>query len=554
VVTLALIGLVGGVLAGISPCILPVLPVIFVSGGVQGARTARPYLVVAGLTVSFSLFTLFGSLVLRALHLPADLIRWAGLVALVLLGIAMIVPQVDEILQRPFARLQRQTPSDRGGFVLGLALGAVYVPCAGPVLAAITVAGATGQIGLRTVVLTAAFAIGTAIPLLAFALAGRRMAERLKAFRRHQRRVRITAGAVVIVLALALTFNLTDAIQRLIPDYTAKPASALNNGALHNPGGGVDHVALGACAQYYGTAKLEDCGPAPEFAGIDGWFNTPNNAAMTMASLRGSVVLVDFWAYSCINCQRAIPHVEAWYQAYHDSGFQVVGVHTPEYAFEKVPGNVSAGARRLNITYPVALDNEFGTWNNFDNNSWPADYLIDANGNIRYVYIGEGDYPGTESLIRQLLTAAHPGSKLPDKTQVADTTPTSRTQTPELYLGAERANAFVGGDLNPGNATYAYPPSIADNSFALTGTWNISGESLMAVEQAGIALNFHAHDVYLDVGGTGTLIVTIDGTTTTFPVAGAPNIYAVVHRGSEEHGTVRIAVSPGLSVYSFTFG
>ncbi len=238
-ITLVLIGLVGGLITGISPCILPVLPVIFLSGGAQGARSGRhfdgsgrrPYLVVAGLALSFSVFTLAGTLLLDALPLPHDIIRWAGLVVLVLLGLGMMIPRVEALLEKPFSRIpQRGVGSDRGGFVLGLALGTVYVPCAGPVLAAITVAGATGRIGAGTLVLTLAFAVGTAIPLLMFALAGRGIAERLRAFRRHQRRIRVGAGAAVIALAVALTFNVTDAVQRAIPDYT----TTLNN-ALDSP-------------------------------------------------------------------------------------------------------------------------------------------------------------------------------------------------------------------------------------------------------------------------------------------------------------------------------
>jgi cytochrome c biogenesis protein CcdA len=243
-ITLVLIGLVGGLITGISPCILPVLPVIFLSGGAQGARNAspampagerrdgrRPYLVVAGLTLSFSVFTLAGTLLLDALPLPQDIIRWAGLVVLVLLGLGMMIPRVEALLEKPFSRIPRRgVGSDRSGFVLGLALGAVYVPCAGPVLAAITVAGATGRIGGGTLVLTLAFAVGTAIPLLMFALAGRGIAERLRAFRSHQRGIRVGAGAVVIALAVALTFNVTDAVQRAIPDYT----TSLNN-ALDSP-------------------------------------------------------------------------------------------------------------------------------------------------------------------------------------------------------------------------------------------------------------------------------------------------------------------------------
>jgi cytochrome c biogenesis protein CcdA/thiol-disulfide isomerase/thioredoxin len=590
VLTLALIGFVGGLLAGVSPCILPVLPVIFLSGGTRGAGGARvpgarvsgarsgdaqvsaarsgdarvsaarsgdarvsparrvraPVAVVAGLTLSFSLVTLFGALLLRALPLPDDVIRWAGLVVLVLLGIAMMVPRFEELLQRPFARIPQRRPGERGGFVLGLALGAVFVPCAGPVLAAITVAGATGRIGVRTVVLTVAFAIGTAIPLLMFAMAGQQLAQRLRAFRRHQRGVRAVAGGVVILLALALTFNLTDPLQRLVPDYTAAGNNALNKGLSVGTG------ALADCAHYSGSAKLQDCGPAPQISGITQWLNSP---PLTMASLKGSVVLVDFWAYSCINCQRAIGHVTAWYDAYKGSGLQVIGVHTPEYAFEKEPGNVAAGAQRLGITYPVALDNAYTTWDNYSNDSWPADYLIDATGTVRYAYIGEGDYPGTESLIRDLLSAARPGIDLPAKTQVPDTTPTSTTQTPEAYLGSGRANSYVGATpLAPGTATFSYPPSIPDDQFALTGTWQVSEESLTAVAGAGITVNYDASDIYLDVGGTGTITATVDGKTTAYQVSGAPNIYTVLHRASEERGILKLTLSPGLNAYSFTFG
>jgi cytochrome c biogenesis protein CcdA/thiol-disulfide isomerase/thioredoxin len=591
-VTLVLIGLVGGLITGISPCILPVLPVIFLSGGAQGARDTsgtagepdagrpvrragkqwaaeqrdqqrrdgrRPYLVVAGLTLSFTVFTLLGALVLRALGLPGDIIRWAGLVALLLLGIGMMVPRVQAVLERPFSWIpQRGVGGDRGGFVLGLALGAVYVPCAGPVLAAIAVAGATGRIGGGTVALTLAYAVGNAFPLLFFALAGRRLAERLRAFRRRQHGIRVAAGAVVIALAVALTFNVTDAIQRAVPDYS----TALNN-AAHAAGGTVQKALGGGsgslveCAQNAGSgpAALEDCGAAPAISGISQWLNTPGGGTIDLASLRGKVVLVDFWAYSCINCQRAISHVTAWYSTYQADGFEVIGVHTPEYAFEQVAGNVAAGAKRLGISYPVALDNNYTTWNNYQNESWPADYLIDAAGNVRYVSIGEGDYGGFESLIRQLLTAAKPGVALPTATNVKDTTPTDPGQTEETYLGSARANNYAGGTpLESGTATFNFPNSLPDDAFALSGTWTVSDESLTTKTTAGITLNFNADDIYLDVGGTGTLTATVDGKTTTYQVSGAPNIYTLLSRTTPERGNLQVTLSPGLSAYSFTFG
>jgi cytochrome c biogenesis protein CcdA/thiol-disulfide isomerase/thioredoxin len=582
VLTVALIGLVGGVITGISPCVLPVLPVVFLSGGAQAARpepvrrqrvtagglalaerepppagNRRPYLVVAGLALSFSLVTLLGALVLAALPVPQDAIRWAGLALLVLLGIGMIAPPVERLLERPFARIPRRSAgTDRGSFVLGLALGAVYVPCAGPVLAAITVAGATGRIGAETVVLTAAFAIGTALPLLGFALAGRRLAERLQAFRRHQDAIRIGAGIVVIGLAVALTFNVTDAIQRAVPDYTATLNKDLGTGEALGAATGPS-AALAACEQNARSSApaLHDCGTAPALAGISGWLNTPGGSGLDLPALHGKVVLVDFWAYSCINCQRAIAHVNTWYAAYRSAGFEVIGVHTPEYAFEHVPSNVAAGAKRLGIRYPVALDNGYATWNNYGNDSWPADYLIDASGTVRFTSIGEGEYGQTEQLIRQLLDAAHPGRVLPGETSVPDRTPTS-DQSPETYLGSDRAQYYEnnGAPLANGTHTYHYPPAVDPGYFALTGTWSVTGESITAGKDAGIALNFLADDVYLDVGGTGTLTVTIDGATTRYSVSGAPNIYPVLHRDQQESGVLQVNLSPGLSAYSFTFG
>ncbi|HEX4790280.1 MAG TPA: cytochrome c biogenesis protein CcdA [Actinospica sp.] len=560
---LVLIGLLGGVITGISPCVLPVLPVVFLSGGAHGvaeqARVraqSRPYLIVAGLALSFSLITLLGTLVLSTLPLPQDIIRWAGLAVLVLLGIAMLLPRVEELLERPFTRIpQLRVTGEHGGFILGLALGAVYVPCAGPVLAAITVAGATGKIGAHTVALTLAFGVGTAIPLLFFALAGRRIAERVRAFRDRQRRVRAIAGVMVIALAVALTFNATDALQRAIPDYTGALNGKLDNAGAKVLGAGQSE-SLQACAQNP-TTTLQNCGRQPAVAGIQQWFDTPGDAAPTAAQLKGKVVLIDFWAYSCINCQRAIAHVEAWYLNYAADGLVVIGVHTPEYAFEHVASNVEAGASRLHITYPVALDNDYTTWNNFGNESWPADYLVDSTGEVRHVSIGEGDYAGTESLIRRLLTAAQPARRLPAATDVPDTTPADPEQTPETYLGSARVDTFAGSPNRAyasGTRTFSYPASMPRNEFDLTGTWTVGDQAITSGANAGVKLYFDADDVYLDVGGTGTVTATLGGKTSVYHVSGAPDIYTVVTGTSPQSDILSLTLSPGLSAYSLTFG
>src|SRR5271157_384992 len=244
--TIALIGFLGGLITGISPCILPVLPVVLFSGldSTPATRSAaRPYLVIAGLVCSFGVVTLTGSALLSALHLPQDAIRWAALVALTLIGLGLIFPTVMHLLERPFARIpvrvkEGQTDSGRSGFGLGLTLGALYVPCAGPVLAAIVVAGGTGSIGPPTLVLTATFAIGTALPLLVFALAGRRIGERVAAFRRRQRLIRIAGGITMIVLAVALVFNLPAMLQRAVPDYTTTMQKGIGaNDIRHKLGG-----------------------------------------------------------------------------------------------------------------------------------------------------------------------------------------------------------------------------------------------------------------------------------------------------------------------------
>jgi cytochrome c biogenesis protein CcdA/thiol-disulfide isomerase/thioredoxin len=580
--TLVLIGLLGGLITGISPCILPVLPVIFFSG-TQSARvdtasdaggtvatavktrpslseSLRPYRVIAGLVLSFSVVTLVGSALLSLLRLPQDAIRWVALVALVAIGVGLIFPKFEALLEKPFSRLpQKQFGSGSSGFGLGLALGVLYVPCAGPVLAAIVIAGATGTIGLSTIALTLSFAVGAALPLLFFALAGRRVAERVSAFRRRQREIRIAAGIVTILLAVALVFSLPAALQRAIPDYTSKLQESvggdeqirqkLNLGGLVND----QNRDLANCTN--GAPELESCGAAPDITGITGWLNTPNGSAVDLESLRGKVVLVDFWAYSCINCQRAIPHMVDWYKAYKDAGFEVIGVHTPEYAFERVPSNVASGAEDLGITYPVALDPNYSTWTNYRNRYWPAKYLIDANGTVRHIKFGEGDYDTTEKLIRELLTAANPDVKLPASVDSADTTPQDDT-TPETYLSVGKVVNYGGpGPYDQGEYDFAYPPSVPDDNFALRGRWTLDYQgATSAGDESRIALNYHAKDVYIVDGGDGTLNVTRDGTTKTIPISGPPTLHQIVDDDSVRRGKLEVSVPRGLQVFSFTYG
>lgn len=578
--SLVLIGLLGGLVTGISPCILPVLPVIFLAGGAQSARVAdadagggaggqlgrvsrwRPYLVILGLVTSFSVVTLLGSVLLSLLHLPQDVLRWAGIVVLLVIGVALLLPALERILEKPFSWIpQRQVGVERNGLLLGLALGTVYVPCAGPVLAAITVAGSTGHIGLDTVTLTVSFAVGAAIPLLIFALAGRRVAERVRAFRSRQKLVRRLGGGLIIALALALVFDLPATLQRAIPDYTsalqdgfsnsAQVQKALDLGALVNS----QNKDLSKCTN--DASKLESCGTAPDLVGLTNWFNTPGDAPLTLAQERGKVVLIDFWAYSCINCQRSIPHVVAWNTAYASAGLEIIGVHAPEYAFEKVPANVMQGAANFGIRYPVALDNDLATWTNYRNRYWPAHYLVDAKGTVRNVQFGEGNYAQTERMIRQLLQQAHPGVKLPPATEVSNDTPTQPT-TPETYLAAGKVRNYGGaGSYGAGTADFSLPAAQARDTFALDGGWTIDYQGATpSAGPAGIRLEYTAaQEVRMVLGGQGVVHYSVDGgPQQELTVSGAPESRQLLKLSGEHHGSIVVSVGPGVEAYSFTFG
>jgi cytochrome c biogenesis protein CcdA/thiol-disulfide isomerase/thioredoxin len=587
---LALIGLLGGLITGISPCILPVLPVIFLSGGVQGARKVtgsgsvatetrptavelkaqarqrsqagwRPYLVILGLVISFSTFTLVGSFLLSLVNLPQDLLRWIGLVVLVLIGLGLIFDRFQHILEKPFSWIpQRKVGTENGGLVLGLALGVVYVPCAGPVLAAIAVAGATGQVGAETIVLTLTFAVGAALPLLVFALAGRRVAERVKAFRKNQRKIRIAGGVMMIALAIGLVFNLPQLLQKLVPDYTStlqeqvqdneSVKKALDLGGLVND----QNRDLEKCSN--GGTELESCGTAPDIKGIQEWFNTPGNQAVNLKDLKGKVVLVDFWAYSCINCQRSVPHLTAWYSKYKESGLEIIGVHSPEYAFEKETRNVMSGAQGLGISYPVAIDNNLSTWTNYRNRYWPAHYLIDSEGMVRHIKFGEGGYQTTEKLIRELLQQANPSVTLPAPIEASDDGPVAGATTPETYLGTTKKVNYAGTQpYKAGAGEYTAPADQAADSFALAGGWDLGTQSITpAGAGSSIALNYHAKQVYIVVSGEGMIDVVRDGKTTSVPVSGTPTLYKIVDDTDIREGKLEVRIPEGIQAYSFTFG
>ncbi|HEY8646094.1 MAG TPA: cytochrome c biogenesis protein DipZ [Gaiellaceae bacterium] len=539
---LLLIGFVAGIVTAISPCVLPVLPVLL-AGGASGRKPLR---IVAGLVVSFSVFTLFASWLLRQLGLPQDLLRNLAIALLFVMAGVLLLPRAALLLERSLSFFSRLRPANAGGgFFLGATLGLVFVPCAGPFLAAITTAAARENFGGRTIAATFAYAAGAAIPMLAIARGGRELGARIRA---HAERLRIASGTVIALVALGLVFHLDDRLAQLTPGYTTflqnkieQSSSAKRELAKVRGGGQV------LTAKPKTGGGLPDYGVAPALHADGDWINSK---PLKLEQLRGKVVLIDFWTYSCINCLRTLPHLKAWDATYRDKGLVIIGVHTPEFAFEHVSSNVRSAVQRLGIRYPVVQDNRYKTWDNYANQYWPAEYLIDRNGHVRHTHFGEGEYPQTEALIRQLLAVSGKRAR-----QLPDTTPTE-AMTPETYLGYARIGNYTGTQIVPDKpARYTFENNLISNALSYDGTWRVGAEKITAIRDARLELEFQAKNVYIVLGGRGTVQVLIDGKQTTMLRVDAERLYTV--RASNtlaSHALLELRFSPGVQAYSFTFG
>jgi len=482
----------------------------------------------------------------------------------VIFGLSLLVPRLGELLERPFARFARPGPKGtRSGFVLGLGLGLVFVPCAGPVLATVAVLGARHHASFESVLLSFAFGIGVALPLLVIALAGDRLIERKQWMATRGPSFRRIAGVALLLMALVISTNLAAPLQRNVASYTQSLQNVIEGNqkttqALRSLQGAASVGNLASCetaAAYGYSRELSKCGTAPEFTGITSWLNTPGRHPLTLKSLRGKVVLVDFWTYTCINCQRTIPHVESWFERYRSDGLVIIGVAAPEFAFEKDVSNIRAGAKSLGITYPIAVDDNLATWSAYSNAYWPAEYLIDANGTIRHVAYGEGDYSTTEGFIRTLMKEAQSNVNLPPPTNQSDATPTGLL-SPETYLGTSRSVYLANGSMFAnGTETYTMSPNVPADRYALGGTWTASPESITSGAAATLDLNFHAKKVFLVLSGSGSVKEVLDGRDLqTLKVKGFPTLYTLVSKGTVDNGLLHLSFTPGISAYAFTFG
>lgn len=574
---LLLLSYLAGVLTIVSPCILPVLPFVFARADRPFVRNGLPLLV--GMAVTFagvaSLAALGGGWAVRANEVG----RWIALAVMAALGLSLLIPAVGDRLMRPFVaagswltdRVQRGS-DDRGevrsSLLLGVATGLLWAPCAGPILGLILTGAALQGAGVGSTVLLLAYAAGAATSLALALLVGGRVFKAMKGALGVGEWVRRGLGALVLAGVVAIGLGLdTGLLTRISAGSTGRLEQAL----LTTIGRGAPMNAGPA-----DLANLPVEGAMPPLTGATTWINAP---PLTPRQLRGKVVVVDFWTYSCINCLRALPYVRAWAEKYRDQGLVVIGVHTPEFAFEKSEANVREAVARLGVTYPVAMDNDFAVWRAFNNQYWPAHYFIDAQGRIRHHHFGEGDYDGSERVIQQLLKEAGAADIASDLVQVqaqgaeaaADM---AQIASPETYVGYARAENFrsPGGFARDAVKTYG-PAALRLNDWSLTGPWRVTREHAALTAPGGrLAFRFKARDLHLVMGpGEGAaglrFRVRIDGAAPG-PDAGSDidaqgqgrvdrqRLYQLIRQvGPVRERTFEIEfLDPGVQVFAFTFG
>jgi cytochrome c biogenesis protein CcdA/thiol-disulfide isomerase/thioredoxin len=582
-VLLILFALLAGAATALSPCVLPVLPAVL-GAGVGGGRR-RPLGVVTGLVLAFTFATVALVYVIDALGLPDDLVRTLAIVTLLVFGISLLIPGLSDRIEA-FASRFTPGPARVGGdgfgsgLILGASLGLVYTPCAGPILAGVITVSAAQDFTAGKLAVAFAYALGSGLVLYALMLGGRKLVDRLKPTRAW---VQAATGAVMVLVAVAMIANLDlkfqNAIAADLPSFLVNPSGGLEDsdavsGDLAKVRGG-DHTAPeGGGAEAAAGKRLPNYGPAPDFVDTQQWFNTPDGQPLSIADLtkgQGGVVLIDFWTYTCINCIRTLPYIKSWDEQYRSHGLTVIGVHSPEFPFEKDAGNVADAIAQYGIKYPVVQDNELGTWTAFGNQYWPAHYLIDANGDIRYAHFGEGGYQETEDAIRSLLAEAGDtnlgGDAKPDgQVERAD----QDLRTPETYLGTARAQGWV-RPPRAGKADYGTPPALGDlqlNQFAYGGTWNIDDEAATAAGDSSVELSFQARRVFLVLGSPGEprdLQVLLDGKPISDADAGEDvhggaatitnqRLYRLVDLLQAGRHTLELRFADGIEGYAFTFG
>ncbi|WP_369302209.1 cytochrome c biogenesis protein DipZ [Pseudomonas sp. N2-5-1-1] len=584
---LLVLAYLGGVLTIVSPCILPVLPFVFARTGQPFMRSGLPLL--AGMAVTFalvaSLAAVGGGWVVQVNQYG----RWLALLCVALFGLTLLLPQLSERLTRPLvaagSRLSEAAGADTkprpgASFLIGVATGLLWAPCAGPILGLVLTGAALQGASIGTTLLLLAYAAGAATSLALALLVGGKVFGLMKKSLGAGEWLRRGLGALMLAGVAAIALGLDTGVlsrlstastggleQRLVDTLSAKPEQ--KSGAMMAGG------AMMAAANHSDSLPIE--GALPALDGAVQWLNSP---PLSAEALKGKVVLVDFWTYSCINCLRSLPYVKAWAAKYHDQGLVVIGVHAPEFAFERDVSNVAKAMKDLGITYPVAIDNNYKIWRAFNNQYWPAHYFADAKGQIRYHHFGEGDYAESERVIQQLLREAGAtnvagGLIEADAKGVQQAPDMNEVQSPETYLGFQRAENFVTTGTLGTDTVVNYPAAgtLALNNWTLEGPWNVGGQQA-TLDQAGgrIVYRFHARDLHLVLGpgADGKPVrfkVTIDGQApgdahgTDVALDGSGTVteqrlYQLVRQpGAVQDRTFSIEfLDPHVAAYAFTFG
>lgn len=575
---LELVAFAAGAGTALSPCILPILPAILAAGSSSGPR--RPVGVALGLSTTFAVTIVGVTKVLGRLSISSSSLR---LIAVLVVGFSSLCVFFPGLIGRVEAALSRWLsfrPRDQrgdgliGGLLLGGSLGIIYTPCAGPILAAaISIGAASG----RAVLIGVTYAIGTGASMLFLSAAGRRLLRKTRR-RKVRRGIQYATGGILLATALAMwsgfDISFDQLIARRIPNATLTSwlehdaPVARRLAALSTPSRPRQASSLFVAGTETGAPPgLQNLGPAPAFLDTERWFNTIGQRPLTMAGLRGRVVLVDFWAYSCINCLRTIPYLRAWQARYERLGLTIVGIHTPEFPFEQDPSNLASAIRQLGIRYPVAQDNRYLTWRGWGVQNWPTEFLIDRRGHLRYWHIGEGDYGRMEHDIRALLTGRDRAALGALSRPNGVVTPSLAT-TPETYMGAARASGWLPRDPTVGidNFGAGRPPNAG---FAFRGTWRVSSAGATAIAHAEVQAVIDARNVYLVLGTPAgrpkQVSVFLDGRPAAEHTAGVDvhegrvtvrgeRLYSLVALPTEQIHELTLTFSPGVTGYAFSFG
>ncbi|WP_353099376.1 cytochrome c biogenesis protein DipZ [Stenotrophomonas lactitubi] len=585
---LLLLAYLGGVLTLLSPCILPVLPFVF-------ARADRPFLrstlpLLLGMALTFTVVASLAAVGSQWVAQANQIGRWVALVLMAVFAIALLWPTLADHLLAPFQRIgarlsARADAADAAGhggawtsLLIGIATGLLWAPCAGPILGLVLTGAALNGASVGTSSLLLAYALGAVTALALAVWVGGRVFRALQARLGLGNVVRRVLGvaALLAVVAIGLGWD-TGLLTRLSAVSTARIEQGLLD-AVPDAQPAAPPMMMMAAGQAGAPLPVE--GTLPSLSGATGWLNSP---PLSAEQLRGKVVLIDFWTYSCINCLRAMPFVHEWAQRYRDHGLVVVGVHTPEFAFERDPRNVMKAVQQLKVEYPVALDNQYSIWRAFNNRYWPAHYFIDAKGNIRGHQFGEGNYAHSEQVIRRLLVEAGQTDLPPpadpaaaDLQGVATQADMGNLRSPETYLGHARAEQFASPGGQRADAVFGYtlPSTLALNQWGLSGQWRVNDEAAQ-LQQAGgrIAFQFHARDLHLVLapGEDGKPVrfrVLLDGKPLPTADAGADvaadgtgtvnehRLYQLIRqRGTIGPHRFEIEfLDAGVQAYAFTFG